>query len=313
MRYWSDVGARERRSLSLSLSYKHTHTHTHTYSDSLAGTRARKIAGKTIVSPLSPSAAKDTVDALSKSLYGRVFDSVVKKVNDATKGKTTKKTRFIGVLDIFGFEIFENNSFEQLCINYANEKLQQFFNKHTFKEEESVYESENIKYTKIQFIDNQPVLDLIEKKRKGLLPLLDDVCRYAVSKSNEETWLKLTTETAKKQKFKALTINHKKKFMFKVSHYAGDVTYSAKSFVDKNKDTLFDSIIQSLSQSKSKFIQKLYPKKSANLKQVPTVSERFRMNLRNLMSMLDRMSPLYIRCVKPNQEKKPQMYVMVDV
>ena len=191
-------------------------------------TRGRTIAGKTIYSPLSPSAAKDTVDALSKSLYGKLFLNIVSRVNAATQAKSTsksKKSRFIGVLDIFGFEIFENNSFEQLCINYANEKLQQFFNKHTFKEEESVYESEQIKYTKIKFIDNQPVLDLIEKKRKGLLPLLDDVCRYATSQSTDAKWLDLSATTAKKMKFKALTINRKKKSMFKIAHYAGDVTY----------------------------------------------------------------------------------------
>lgn len=128
--------------------------------------------------PLKPNEALDACDALSKSIYDRLFRWLVARINDATSTESSSKdSKFIGVLDIFGFEIMQTNSFEQLCINYTNEKLQQFFNKHTFKEEESVYKSENIEYTKITFIDNQPVLDMIEKKRKGLLPLLDDEVR----------------------------------------------------------------------------------------------------------------------------------------
>ena len=129
------------------------------------------VRGEKSVIPLTPEDARAAKDALAKDIYGRLFDWLVQRVNLSIDiGNTTANNKggtpinFIGVLDIFGFEIFEVNSFEQLCINFANEKLQQHFNRHTFKEEESVYISEEVEYTKVKFIDNQPVLDLIEGK-----------------------------------------------------------------------------------------------------------------------------------------------------
>ena len=168
---------------------------------------------------------------LQKSIYSRMFEWIVARVNDATKAKSSLKKRnqeFIGVLDIFGFEIFENNSFEQLCINYANETLQQFFNKHTFKEEESVYVSEQVPYTKINFIDNQPVLNLIERKRKGILPILDDEVR--MPKGCDEGFMKrVDKENGSRKAYKKssdLRNRYKKNTYFKVQHYAGDVVYA---------------------------------------------------------------------------------------
>ena len=181
--------------------------------------------------PLNPQQAVDACDALAKSIYSRMFEWIVARVNDATKAKSSLKKRnqkFIGVLDIFGFEIFENNSFEQLCINYANEKLQQFFNKHTFKEEESVYVSEQVPYTKINFIDNQPVLNLIERKRKGILPILDDEVR--MPKGSDEGFMKrVDKENGSRKAYKKssdLRNRYKKNTYFKVQHYAGDVVYA---------------------------------------------------------------------------------------
>jgi len=121
-----------------------------------------------------PIEATEAADSLAKAVYNNIFDWLVTKINSSVEGE---RGLFIGVLDIFGFEIFRKNSFEQLCINFTNEKLQQHFNKNTFKEEENVYVSEGIEFTKVPFIDNQPVLDLIEKKPFGLLVLLDEEVR----------------------------------------------------------------------------------------------------------------------------------------
>jgi len=214
------------------------------------------------------------------------------------------------VLDIFGFEIFENNSFEQLCINYANEKLQQFFNKHTFKEEESVYISENVPYTKINFIDNQPVLNLIERKRKGILPLLDDEVR--MPKGSDEGFMKrVDKENSTRKAYKKsndLRNRYKKNTYFKVQHYAGDVVYTSDGWLEKNKDTAFDELSVVMSKSASATMQQIYPKKKGRSYKSDTVSERFRKNLRNLMKMLDTTSPCYIRCIKPNHQKRGNMF-----
>ena len=133
-----------------------------------------------------------------QAVYGKLFDWLVKRVNRAIEGQ---KGHFIGVLDIFGFEIFENNSFEQLCINFCNEKLQQHFNKHTFKEEEELYRTEGVEYTPVEFIDNQPVLNLIEKKPKGILVMLDE--EITAPKGSDERFLsKIMTHHAKHASFK---------------------------------------------------------------------------------------------------------------
>ena len=239
---------------------------------------------------MNPQQAVDACDALAKSIYSRMFEWIVARVNDATKAKSSLKKRnqkFIGVLDIFGFEIFENNSFEQLCINYANEKLQQFFNKHTFKEEESVYVSEQVPYTKINFIDNQPVLNLIERKRKGILPILDDEVR--MPKGSDEGFMKrVDKENGSRKAYKKssdLRNRYKKNTYFKVQHYAGDVVYvvsliyirrkslehatlkslehryTADGWLEKNKDTAFDELSVVMSTSTSENMQQIFPKK----------------------------------------------------
>jgi len=136
--------------------------------------------------PFKPHEAKDACDALAKAIYGEVFNWLVKRINQSVEVKKGNTKNFIGVLDIFGFEIFESNSFEQLCINFANEKLQQHFNQYTFKLEEKVYQTEKINFNHIEFIDNQPILDMIEKKPSGLLVLLDE--EIVMPKGSDETW-----------------------------------------------------------------------------------------------------------------------------
>eukprot|EP01137_Pigoraptor_chileana_P032461 Opistho-2@21853 len=146
--------------------------------------------------PLDPIKAADNRDALMKTVYGNLFDWLVRRLNKsmAPKGETSN---LIGVLDIFGFEIFEKNSFEQLCINYANEKLQQHFNANTFSLEEALYQREQIKFTHVEFIDNQPCLDLIENRPEGILGMLDEEIK--MPKGNDDTFLKKLHQTHTKK------------------------------------------------------------------------------------------------------------------
>ncbi|KAH8053342.1 hypothetical protein JL722_9567 [Aureococcus anophagefferens] len=203
----------------------------------------------------------------------RVENYLLEKSRGAAGGK------FIGVLDIFGFEIFESNSFEQLCINYTNEKLQQHFNRHTFKEEENLYRSEGIDFEPVPFIDNQPVLDLIEKKPDGLLLALDDV------KGDEE--------------------------FFTVRHYAGAVTYHIVGFCEKNKDPLGRNLYDLLSLKAPAFPlvgKELFPDLGRNPRRQPTIAGQFRKQLSALMKIVDAADPCYVRCVKPNQQKKARLF-----
>ena len=155
--------------------------------------RSITVRGQTAVIPLDPEKARSGCDSLAMGVYGRLFDFLVRTINISLDGKRGK---FIGILDIFGFEIFDQNSFEQLCINFANEKLQQQFNRTTFKEEEALYVSEGISFKHIDFIDNQIVLDMIEKTPRGILPMLDDECK--VPEGADAKFMNKIEETHKK-------------------------------------------------------------------------------------------------------------------
>ena len=260
---------------------------------------------KRTVIPLSKSAAADAKDAIAKAIYGRLFDWLVKRINKATEGPHGK---FVGVLDIFGFEIFETNSFEQLCINYANEKLQQHFNKHTFKEEEAVYISEEIEYTKIPFIDNQPVLNLIEKKPAGLLVALDDEIR--VGGGTDKSWMQKMDSTHHKRKCFPIDprLRRKEPLKFMVEHYAGKVVYDAHGFIEKNKDTLFLDGKEVMANSKSKFMRSLFPTRKRGPTKTDSAGGKFRRQLNSLMKLLNSSQPGYIRCIKPNETKSKNKF-----
>lgn len=134
--------------------------------------------GEKVVTPISKTQAYDIRDAFCKSIYGKMFIMIVNKINEAIFKKKSGKKTTIGVLDIFGFENFDTNSFEQLCINYANENLQQFFVRHIFKLEQNYYESEGINWKHIEFIDNQEVLDMIGIKQLNIMALIDDESKF---------------------------------------------------------------------------------------------------------------------------------------
>ncbi|XP_058078389.1 myosin-15 isoform X2 [Magnolia sinica] len=207
-----------------------------------------------IVKALDCNAAIASRDALAKTVYSRLFDWLVQKINSSVGQDLNSKIQ-IGVLDIYGFECFKTNSFEQFCINFANEKLQQHFNEHVFKMEQEEYSNEEINWSYIEFIDNQDVLDLIEKKPIGVIALLDEACMFP--KSTHETF-----STKLFQSFRTHPRFEKPKFSetdFTISHYAGKVTYQTNSFLDKNRDYVVVEHCNLLSSSKCSFVAGLFP------------------------------------------------------
>ncbi|XP_031834732.1 unconventional myosin-Ie [Nomia melanderi] len=256
-----------------------------------------------------------TRDALAKDIYARLFDYLVKKVNAAME--TTSDGLEIGILDIYGFEIFEKNGFEQFCINFVNEKLQQIFIELTLKAEQEEYVAENIKWTPIEYFNNAIVVELLEGKRPpGLFLVLDDVCATlhgGSSGADADLQKKLTVAANKHEHFQNTSDG------FSVFHYAGVVSYSVDGFCDKNRDVLFLDVVELMQTSTNPLIRKLYPQetqvqKTKTLKSRPTTAgNKIRNQASQLVSQLMRCTPHYIRCIKPNETKKPRDWDAVRV
>eukprot|EP01018_Ginkgo_biloba_P007667 Gb_30020 [translate_table: standard] len=257
-----------------------------------------------IMKTLDPSAAVTNRDALAKTVYSRLFDWLVDKINKSIGQDPDSKTQ-IGVLDIYGFESFKNNSFEQFCINLANEKLQQHFNQHVFKMEQDDYSKEEINWSYIEFIDNQDVLDLIEKKPVGIIALLDEACMFPKS-TNETFATKLFQNFGNHHRFKKPKLARTD---FTISHYAGEVTYQTDLFLEKNRDYIVVEHHTLLSSSKCFFVAGLFPPlredSSKSSYKFSSIATRFKQQLQALLETLSSTEPHYIRCVKPNADNKP--------
>ncbi|KAH9259713.1 hypothetical protein BASA81_002135 [Batrachochytrium salamandrivorans] len=255
--------------------------------------------------PLKPHDAESSRDALAKSIYGSLFDWLVGRVNFALTGGVNKSPwAFIGLLDIFGFEIFKINSFEQLCINFTNEKLQQLFNRDTFQKEQAMYRKEGVQFEEIVFIDNQPILDMIEKKAGGLLATLDDLNR--MPKSTDEQFVSKADETnARSDYYITSTMTKKGKTSFTIRHYAGDVIYDAKNFLQKNKDLLYADLYDVMTASTHERTSAMFPPMDKNERSKFSLGFQFRNQLDKLMNQLNQTQTHYIRCIKPNNDKRP--------
>ncbi|CAO2649522.1 Nn.00g069070.m01.CDS01 [Neocucurbitaria sp. VM-36] len=282
--------------------------------------------GEKIVSNLTQQQAVVVRDSVAKFIYSSLFDWLVERTNEslATEEVLSHAHTFIGVLDIYGFEHFAKNSFEQFCINYANEKLQQEFNAHVFKLEQEEYMREQIDWTFIDFADNQPCIDLIEGKL-GILSLLDEESRLPMG-SDEQFVTKLHHNySGDKHKF------YKKprfgKSSFTVCHYAIDVTYESDGFIEKNRDTVPDEHMEVLKSSNNKFLgevldvaAQIREKENANtasnksgtamsagrriaVNRKPTLGGIFKSSLIELMHTINSTDVHYIRCIKPNEAK----------
>ncbi|CAK7901364.1 myosin-2 [[Candida] anglica] len=278
-------------------------------------TRAEKI-----VSNLNHKQALVARDSFAKYIYAALFDWLVDYVNaDLCPPEVEEKIKsFIGVLDIYGFEHFEKNSFEQFCINYANEKLQQEFNQHVFKLEQEEYIREEIEWSFIDFADNQPCINLIEN-RLGILSLLDEESRLPAG--NDESWIDKMYQTLDKEPtnkvFKKPRFGQTK---FIVSHYALDVTYDIEGFIEKNRDTVGEGHLDVMKNSTNELLQdvlSILDKNAAALEakapatktksiasKKPTLGSMFKNSLIELMKTIDSTNVHYIRCIKPNEQKK---------
>ncbi|XJO77043.1 hypothetical protein BDV3_001684 [Batrachochytrium dendrobatidis] len=259
--------------------------------------------------PLNVEQAQNTRDALSKALYSRVFDWVVQAVNRAMADLAKNMIRnnqilCLGVLDIFGFEIFDKNGFEQFCINYVNERLQQIFIELTLKSEQEEYQREGIKWTPIDYFNNKIVVELIEsKKPPGVMAILDDVCftMHAVTEGADQKFV---------QKLEGAVRGHKHyqgtQSQFVIHHYAGSVTYDCDGFTESNKDTLFKDLIQLMQTTSSQFIRNLFPEEvdDSDKKRPTTVSFKIKNQSQELVDTLMRSTPSYVRCIKPNETKR---------
>ncbi|KAI9257701.1 P-loop containing nucleoside triphosphate hydrolase protein [Sporodiniella umbellata] len=268
-----------------------------------------------IVTNLTPAQAQVVRDSVAKYVYANLFEWLVSVTNDSLScSDSSKVTTFIGVLDIYGFEHFKKNSFEQFCINYANEKLQQQFNQHVFKLEQEEYLREKINWTFIEFSDNQKCIELIEAKL-GILALLDEESRLP-SGSDQGFVQKLYTNFDNpnfKKYFKKPRFSNT---AFTIAHYALDVEYEAENFIDKNKDTVPDEHLALLQNAEFDFLKDVLEKaaitstvtqpESKRLSMTarkPTLGSIFKSSLISLMDTIGNTNVHYIRCVKPNEAK----------
>ncbi|XP_066519124.1 unconventional myosin-VIIb [Hoplias malabaricus] len=289
---------------------------------------------ESVSKPLSSEQAVDGRDAFVKAIYGRLFIWIVEKINSAIYKPSTEDTKdtrhSIGLLDIFGFENFKQNSFEQLCINFANEQLQQFFVKHVFKLEQEEYARENIIWTHIDYSDNQHTLDVLATKTLNILSLIDEESHFP--KGTDTTLLnKLEKVHGKSKIYLSPKNNHDTNFG--IQHFAGPVYYDSKGFLEKNRDALSSDIILLVETSSNKLLKKIFHNElslsevkgrgnskmiitptnslrqmSDGKKRVPTLCGQFRLSLDALMKTLTACQPYFIRCIKPNDFKKPMLF-----
>ncbi|XP_032356248.1 myosin VIb isoform X1 [Etheostoma spectabile] len=275
-------------------------------------TTAGGAKGTVIKVPLKVEQANNARDALAKAVYSRLFDHVVKRVNQCFPFKTS--SNFIGVLDIAGFEYFEHNSFEQFCINYCNEKLQQFFNERILKEEQELYQREGLGVNEVHYVDNQDCIDLVEAKLVGILDILDEENRLP---QPSDQHFALAVHSKHKDHFR-LTVPRKSKLTihrnlrddegFIVRHFAGAVCYETSRFVEKNNDALHMSLEGLVSESKDKFVRELFEnsitnkdsKQKAGKLGFISVGNKFKTQLNLLLEKLRSTGSSFIRCVKPN-------------
>ncbi|XP_077435971.1 unconventional myosin-Ib isoform X4 [Vanacampus margaritifer] len=258
-------------------------------------------------------------DALAKNLYSRLFSWLVTRINESIKAQTKTRHKVMGVLDIYGFEIFEDNSFEQFIINYCNEKLQQIFIELTLREEQEEYIREGIEWTNIEYFNNAIICDLIENNQNGIMAMLDEECLRPGTVTDETFLDKLNTVCAEHQHFES-RLSKNSKFLndhslphscFRIQHYAGKVLYCVEGFMDKNNDLLYRDLSQAMYKANHSLIKQLFPEGNpakVNLKRPPTAGFQFKASVGTLMKNLQTKNPNYIRCIKPNDKKAPHIF-----
>ncbi|XP_017109787.2 unconventional myosin-XV isoform X3 [Drosophila bipectinata] len=279
--------------------------------------RTTEARAERLHTPLGIDQALDARDAFAKALYAGLFNWLVSRINSIVQKGGTHDAHRISILDIFGFEDLAENSFEQLCINYANENLQLYFNKHVFKLEQAEYARERLEWTPLAWDDNLPVIHLLAKKPVGICHLLDDESNFP--RATDLSFLeKCHYNHALSELYARPRIGAQE---FGVTHYAGQVWYCVDGFLDKNRDALRGDVLELLASSRLTLVGELtkqlraqrdagktLPKGSngrfVTMKpRTPTVAARFADSLQQLLQSMGRCHPWFVRCIKPNQEK----------
>ncbi|XP_036422044.1 myosin-IIIb isoform X2 [Colossoma macropomum] len=301
--------------------------------------------GETIIRTNTVDKATDVRDAMSKALYGRLFSWIVNRINALLQSDTSicasESGMNVGILDIFGFENFKKNSFEQLCINIANEQIQFYFNQHIFALEQIEYQSEGVDASLVEYEDNRPILDMFLQKPMGLLSLLDEESRFP--QATDQT---LVDKFEDNLRYKYFWRPKRVELSFGIQHYAGKVLYDVNGFLEKNRDTLPADIVVVLRTSENKLLQQLFsspltktgnlatsrarvtaasrslppqlstgrskvdtmemmrhPEETTNMRR-QTVASYFRYSLMDLLSKMVVGTPHFVRCIKPNDDRQ---------
>ncbi|KAL9980241.1 hypothetical protein ACROYT_G008799 [Oculina patagonica] len=283
--------------------------------------------GEQFMKPCSTSECVERRDCIAKLVYSRLFDWIVDFINASIRAPSDSKYSFIGLLDIYGFENFHFNSLEQLCINYANEKLQQHFVYYFMKRQQEEYQKEGIDWSFQSFVDNRPCLDLIEG-RTSVFSLMNEECRLKRELDTKSFSTRLETSLLQNSHFtcpRFKSENHE----FSIHHFAESVSYQVEGLVKKNKDFVPPEVVELLQSSKNTLIQELFQMKRSHIqdkdtKQLDgelstkgiikqrqttvTVVHKFKVSLDSLMSTLRSTNVHYIRCIKPNSSCQPGVF-----
>ncbi|XP_015589785.1 myosin heavy chain 95F isoform X2 [Cephus cinctus] len=266
------------------------------------------IKGTVIMVPLKVYEANNARDALAKAIYSKLFDHIVGRINKSIPFKAS--SYYIGVLDIAGFEYFKVNSFEQFCINYCNEKLQQFFNERILKYEQDLYARESLNVPKISYVDNQDCIDLIESKTIGIYSLLDEESKLPThsfahfTSEVHRAWnghFRITLpRTSRLKAHRELRDDEG----FVIRHYAGGVCYQTNQFIEKNNDALHASLEALIQESSTTFLRTQFANQSCQKGKLTFISvgSKFKTQLGELMEKLKSNGTNFVRCIKPNNE-----------
>ncbi|XP_025945594.1 unconventional myosin-Ig [Apteryx rowi] len=261
-------------------------------------------------------------DACAKAIYERLFGWIVGRVNAGIAARDYDarrhgKSTVIGVLDIYGFEIFDTNSFEQFCINYCNEKLQQLFIELILRQEQAEYQREGITWQNIEYFNNELIVELVEQQHRGILALLDEACLAAGTVTDTLFLNSMDTRLGRHPHYTSRKLCPTDKTMefgrdFRIKHYAGDVTYSVEGFLDKNKDTLFQDFKRLLYNSADPVLRAMWPDGEQSITEVTkrplTAATLFKNSIVALVDNLASKEPYYVRCIKPNDAKSPELF-----
>ena len=274
--------------------------------------RSISVGGEKLMKPETKEKSKVCRDALAKGLYSKLFDFIVSNVNSALGKFGDTVTIQVSVLDIFGFEVFKANHFEQFCINFANEKLQLHFNHFNFMLERELYAREGIEFDASDFNDNSKCVELIEQKSWGVLSVLDDVCK--TPKGDDAMYLQRLKATKEVLNCKYFATPKVGQDSFIINHYAASVTYSIEEFCEKNKDNLAPDLLSMMQGSTNPFFPQLFQEhneaqgKVGAHKAAPTLSTIFKKDLQSLLDAIEAADPHFVRCMNPNTVRKANFF-----